>query len=260
MRPRLTLWSDYGTSARKYRASAAMRGARSSLARKCLLAAAIVVAAAIASCELFGQAADKMPDAAGGHTAKRDREAVRRHRPHSAIAATFAPCRRGRGDRSCEHRQFGACAFSDPGVGFRCAGRPCECRQSLRFRVQWPRRLRCHRRLRPSQRRRLSRNPEASVAGGMCRSSITCVTMTPGSSFGTSRQGSVTAKSSGPRCECSCNIGGRKSPFLAAAHRVFADPPLRGASIGSQWRQPPSDAPNRSSSRPVPCSRAPASS
>ena len=67
MRPRLTLWSDYGTSARKYRASAAMRGARSSLARKCLLAAAIVVAAAIASCELFGQAAEKMPDAAG-HT------------------------------------------------------------------------------------------------------------------------------------------------------------------------------------------------
>jgi hypothetical protein len=67
MRPRLTLWSDYGTSARQYRASAAMRGARSSIARKCLLAAAIVVAAAIASCELFGQAADKMPDAAG-HT------------------------------------------------------------------------------------------------------------------------------------------------------------------------------------------------
>jgi hypothetical protein len=64
MRPRFTLWSDYGTS-RKYRASAGLRGARSSLARKCLLAAAIVVAAAIASCELFGQAADKMPDAAG---------------------------------------------------------------------------------------------------------------------------------------------------------------------------------------------------
>jgi hypothetical protein len=42
-----------------------MRGARSSIARRCLLAAAIVVAAAIASCELFGQAADKMPDAAG---------------------------------------------------------------------------------------------------------------------------------------------------------------------------------------------------
>jgi hypothetical protein len=67
MRPRFTLWSDYGNSARKYRAWAGMRGARSSLARKCLLAAAIVVAAAIASCELFGQAADKMPDAAS-HT------------------------------------------------------------------------------------------------------------------------------------------------------------------------------------------------
>jgi hypothetical protein len=65
MRPRFTLWSDYGTSARKYRSSAAMRGARSSVARKCLLAAAIVVAAAIASCELFGQAAEKMQDAAG---------------------------------------------------------------------------------------------------------------------------------------------------------------------------------------------------
>jgi hypothetical protein len=66
MRPRFTLWSDYGTS-RKYRASAGLRGARSSLARKCLLAAAIVVAAAIASCELFGQAAEKMQDAAAGH-------------------------------------------------------------------------------------------------------------------------------------------------------------------------------------------------
>jgi hypothetical protein len=68
MRPRLTLWSDYGTSARKYRASAAMRGARSSIARKCLLAGVLVVAAAIASCELFGQVAEKMPDVAGGHT------------------------------------------------------------------------------------------------------------------------------------------------------------------------------------------------
>jgi hypothetical protein len=67
MRPRFTLWSDYGTSARKYRASAAMRGARSSIARKCLLAAVLVVAAAIGICELFGQAADKMPDAAS-HT------------------------------------------------------------------------------------------------------------------------------------------------------------------------------------------------
>jgi hypothetical protein len=67
MRPRFTLWSDYGTSARKYRASAAMRGAGSSIARKCLLTAVVVVAAAIGICELFGQAADKMPDATSGH-------------------------------------------------------------------------------------------------------------------------------------------------------------------------------------------------
>jgi hypothetical protein len=68
MRPRFTLWSDYGTSARKYRALSAVRGARSSIARKCLLAAVVVAAAAIGICELFGQAADKMPDAAGGHS------------------------------------------------------------------------------------------------------------------------------------------------------------------------------------------------
>jgi hypothetical protein len=66
MRPRFTLWSDYGTSARKYRASAAMRGAGSSIARKCLLSAVVVVAAAVGICELFGQAADKTPGAVGG--------------------------------------------------------------------------------------------------------------------------------------------------------------------------------------------------
>jgi hypothetical protein len=66
MRPRFTLWSDYGTS-RKYQASTAMRGAGSSIARKCLLTAVILVAAAIGICELFGQAAAKLPGATGGH-------------------------------------------------------------------------------------------------------------------------------------------------------------------------------------------------
>jgi hypothetical protein len=59
MRPLFSLWSDYGTPARKYRMSVAARSAGFSIVRKIFLTAVIVAAAVIGMCELYGQAVDK---------------------------------------------------------------------------------------------------------------------------------------------------------------------------------------------------------
>jgi hypothetical protein len=59
MRPLFSIWSDYGTPARKYRMSVAARGARFSIIRKICLTAVIVAAAVIGVRELYGQSVDK---------------------------------------------------------------------------------------------------------------------------------------------------------------------------------------------------------
>jgi hypothetical protein len=70
MRPRLTLWSDYGTPARRYRMSAAVRAARLSIGRKIFLTGIVFIAAVIGVHELYGQAADKrgLSAAVGDHS------------------------------------------------------------------------------------------------------------------------------------------------------------------------------------------------
>jgi hypothetical protein len=59
MRPLFSLWSDYGTPARRHYVSAASRGNLLSLVRKIFLIAIIVAAAVIGVRELYGQAAEK---------------------------------------------------------------------------------------------------------------------------------------------------------------------------------------------------------
>jgi hypothetical protein len=59
MRPLFSLWSDYGTPARRHYVSAASRGNLLSLVRKIFLIAIIVTAAVIGVRELYGQAAEK---------------------------------------------------------------------------------------------------------------------------------------------------------------------------------------------------------
>jgi hypothetical protein len=59
MRPLFSLWSDYGTPARRRYVSAASRGNLLSVVRKVFLIAIIVAAAVIGVRELYGQAAEK---------------------------------------------------------------------------------------------------------------------------------------------------------------------------------------------------------
>jgi hypothetical protein len=61
MRPLFSIWSDYGTPARRYWMPVAARGARFSIIRKICLTAVILAAAVIGMRELYGQAVDKRP-------------------------------------------------------------------------------------------------------------------------------------------------------------------------------------------------------
>jgi hypothetical protein len=59
MRPKFSIWSDYGASTRKHRMSAAIRGAPASIGPKIFLAAVVVVAAVIGISGLYPKVIDE---------------------------------------------------------------------------------------------------------------------------------------------------------------------------------------------------------
>jgi hypothetical protein len=73
MRPKLAMWSDYGTPAQKHwMSSASKRGARTSIGPKILLAAVMVVAGVIGISGIYPQVIDAewVQDASGTHLPK----------------------------------------------------------------------------------------------------------------------------------------------------------------------------------------------